>query len=539
MKFGEIPLDDAAGAILAHSLRLNKIAFKKGRVLTADDIAALRDAGVERLIAARLEQDDVAEDEAAARVADAVRGDGLRATAPFTGRVNLIAEAHGVAVIDAGLEALNRVDEAITIATLPRWERVAPKQIVATIKVIPFAAPAAAVEACERHAAAADSGLITVAPLREKRITLIQTFLPGTKTSILDKTDVVMHGRLHALGSALTGKKRCPHDTAALAVTIRAFGDRAVDILLIAGASAITDRRDIIPAAITENGGTIAHYGMPVDPGNLLMVGEIAGMPVVGLPGCARSPKFNGVDWVLQRLCADLPLTPADIMAMGIGGLLKEMPGRPQPRTAGRAQPEAPRAARIAALILAAGQSRRMGRINKLLQPVEGKPMVRWAIEAALASQAEPVLVVLGHQADAVRRALADERLTYVDNPDFADGISASLQRGVAAVGDDIEGAVVCLGDMPRIGAKQIDRLIAAFNPVEGREICVPTWHGKRGNPVLIGRRFFAEIQEISGDVGARHLIGQYPESTCDVEMGDDAVLIDIDTPQALDALSA
>ncbi len=367
MKFGEIPLDDAAGAILAHSVRRGGLTFKKGRVLSPDDIAALRDAKVDTVVAVRLDADDVAEDEAASRIADAIRGPGLRTTSAFTGRVNLVADTQGIAVIDPQLEALNLIHEATTVATVPRWELVDAKQIVATIKIIPFAAPAKVVAECEALARRVDGGMIRVAALQPKRIGLIQTHLAGTKASVLDKTRAVLETRLQTLGATLVGELRCDHTTAALTAAIAEMHGDAVDFLLVAGASAITDRRDVIPAAIVESGGAIDHFGMPVDPGNLLMVARIGETPVIGLPGCARSPKFNGIDWVLQRLCAELPLAAADIMAMGVGGLLKEMPGRPQPRTAGETRQAAPHAARIAALILAAGQSRRMGPLNKLL----------------------------------------------------------------------------------------------------------------------------------------------------------------------------
>jgi molybdenum cofactor cytidylyltransferase len=327
----------------------------------------------------------------------------------------------------------------------------------------------------------------------------------------------------------------------AVEAAIREMTRDGCDLLLMAGASAITDRRDVLPAALEGAGGTVAHYGMPVDPGNLLMLGRIGQVPAVGLPGCARSPKFNGVDWVLQRLCADIEMDAAHIMRMGIGGLLMEVP-RPQPRAGSADDVTAhtaavPYAPSVACIILAAGQSRRMGRINKLLAAIDGKPMVRWAAEAALASAARPVFVVLGHEADKVRAALASLDVTFVQNPDYAQGIAGSVKRGIAALPAGLDGAVVCLGDMPRIGAVQIDRLIAAYNPVEGRALCIPTWRGKRGNPVLIGKRFFAEMQALTGDVGARPLISQYPELTCEVAMEDDAVLVDIDTPQALEGL--
>ena len=538
MKFGEIPAAEAEGAILAHSVRAKGIAFKKGRVLTAEDVAALKQAGIAIVTGAQLEPGDVPEDTAATRVAEAVRGDHLTASAAFTGRVNLFADARGIAVIDRRIEELNRLHESITVATVGEWALVEPKQMVATIKIIPFSAPEAQVVACEKIARAAGA-MIRVAPLTAKTAALIQTTLPGTKDSVLDKSFAVMAERMEGLGGTLLHETRVPHETAAVEAAIREMANKGCDLLLMAGASAITDRRDVLPAALERAGGTVDHYGMPVDPGNLLMLGRLKGVPAVGLPGCARSPKFNGVDWVLQRLCADIPMDAAHIMRMGIGGLLMEVP-RPQPR-AGTAEETAaaPRAPSIACIILAAGQSRRMGTINKLLAAIDGKPMVRWAAEAALASAAAPVFVVLGHEAAKVRAALEDLNVTFIDNPDYAQGIAGSVKRGISALPRSADGVVICLGDMPRISAHQIDRLIAAYNPVEGRALCIPTWRGKRGNPVLIGKRFFPEMQAITGDVGARPLISQYPELTCEVAMEDDAVLVDIDTPQALQGLGS
>ncbi|MFO7482482.1 NTP transferase domain-containing protein, partial [Oceanibaculum nanhaiense] len=144
-----------------------------------------------------------------------------------------------------------------------------------------------------------------------------------------------------------------------------------------------------------------------------------------------------------------------------------------------------------------------------------------------------PLTVVTGHEAARVKAALPGD-LAFADNPDYAAGLSASLKAGIAALPADIDGVVVCLGDMPRISPAMIDRLIAAFDPVEGREICVPTYKGKRGNPVLWGRRFLPEMAALAGDVGAKHLIGAHADLVVEVEMDEKGVLIDIDTPDAL-----
>ena len=540
MKFGDIPLAEAEGAILAHSVREPGLVLKKGRRLGPDDVAALKAAGRRTVVAAVLESGDVHEDEAAGRLAAAVMGPNLTSSAPFTGRVNLFAETRGLAVIDRErLDRINRMDESITMATLPQFAPVEPKQMVATIKIIPFAAPESDLqlsEALARNDGA--EGVVRIAPYRPRKTGLVQTRLPGMKPSILDKTSQVTAARLDPMGMAIARDRRCEHVARTLAGEIRAMLSEGIELVLMVGASAITDRRDVLPEAIELAGGTVEHFGMPVDPGNLMLMGAVDGVPVLGLPGCARSPKLNGFDWVLQRLAADVPVTRTDIMAMGLGGLLTEIPSRPLPRAqAAKDSPAmaAPRAPSIAAIVLSAGQSRRMGARNKLLAEVDGTPMVVRAVDAALASQAGPVIVVTGHERDEVGAALAGRDVSFAHNPAFAEGISTSLKTGLDAVPDTADGAVICLGDMPLISAGLLDRLIAAYNPVEGRAIVVPTRAGKRGNPVLWDRRFFAEMHQVAGDVGARHLIGDYAELVAEVETEDAAVLTDIDTPEALD----
>ena len=323
MIFAELPLDQAEGAVLAHSVRLGRESFKKGRVLSAADIAALRAADKVSVVAARLDTDDLAEDAAAALVARAAAGANLAVAAAFTGRCNLVAERAGVVVVDRDrLDALNEVDEAVTLASLAPFDVVEPRQMVATIKIIPFAVPRAMAERCA--AIAAEGGpLLRVAAFQPRQVGLVQTRLPGTKPGVLDKTVEILNLRLAALGCPPVVERRCDHGEAPLAETIAALRRDGVEMILVSGASAITDRRDVIPAALTRLGGTVEHLGMPVDPGNLLMLGRLDDKPFLGLPGCVRSPKLNGFDWVLQRLMADLAVTRRDIVHMGAGGLLK------------------------------------------------------------------------------------------------------------------------------------------------------------------------------------------------------------------------
>jgi len=533
MIFAELPVDQCVGAILAHAQRGEGLALKKGRVLSAGDIETLRRAGKRTITVARLEADDVGEDAAAGGLGEAIAAAGLRVEAPFTGRVNIYAEQRGLLRIDiARIDAINEVDEAITLATLADYASVEPDQMIATVKIIPFAVKRAPLDAC--IAIARQGPVLSFHPFRPRKVALIQTELAAVKPSLLDKTAAVTNRRLAAMGNGEAIDLRAPHEPAALATRIKGAVAEGAGIVLVMGGSAIIDRRDVIPTAIEQSGGKVLQFGMPVDPGNLILLGEVGGKPVIGLPGCARTPKLNGFDWVLQRLMADIPVTARDLRHMGAGGLLNEIAARPQPRES-RPGVEA-RRARVAGIIMAAGQSSRMG-ANKLLMDDAGRPIVARVVEQALAAGLTEVIVVCGHQEEAMRAALAGLGVRFVSCPDFAEGMSASLRCGLKAVPADADAALVLLADMPRVGSQLLRRMIAAFNPTEGRAIVVPAHRGKRGNPVLWDRRFFDEMEQLAGDVGARHLIGEHAELVVEIEAEDNGILLDVDTPEAYRAL--
>lgn len=536
MIFGMTPVGAAEGAILAHAVHAKDATFKKGRKLTRADIAALQDCGVQEVMIARLEASDIAEDEAAGRIVRALSGADMRVGEAFTGRANLYAEKSGLAVIDSQrIAAANAVDEAITIATLQPYARVEPRQMLATVKIIPFGAPAAAVErVCT---ILGEAPAIRIAPFHARNAALISTYLSATKPSVLEKNRSALDDRLASFDSQIVFERRVPHDARALEGALREARGAGADPVLVFGASAITDRRDVIPAAIEAAGGSVEHFGMPVDPGNLLLLGTLDGAAVVGMPSCARSPKLNGFDFVLQRLMAGLAVGRAEIAAMGVGGLLTEIHTRPQPRD--RTPGSAPHAPKIGAVILAAGLSSRMGPRNKLVAQVGGKPLLRRVAEAATASAANPVVLVTGNDPEMIEAIVAGMPVTISRNADFRMGLSTSLIRGINALPDDCDGAVILLGDMPGVTAPLIDKLIAAFAPEEGRAICVATHRGKRGNPVLWGRQFFADIRRLEGDVGAKSVIAANQELVCDVEIESDAPLVDIDTPEELAAYVA
>jgi molybdenum cofactor cytidylyltransferase len=341
----------------------------------------------------------------------------------------------------------------------------------------------------------------------------------------MDKTRRLLDERLRAAGASVMREERVAHDAGAVAKALTDLTKEGAELLIAFGASAVVDADDVIPAAIRKAGGKVERVGMPVDPGNLLVLGAIGERPVIGAPGCARSPKENGFDWVLQRLLAGLPVTSGDIAGMGVGGLLSEIASRPQPR--------AGNAPRIAALLLAAGSSRRMGAGNKLTATIDGRPLVRIAAEAALSSNAESLTVVTGHMRGEVEAALAGLEYGGAHNPDFAGGLSTSLRTGLAALPPDIDGVVVLLADMPGITSVAIDRLIRAF--ADGR-VVVPTFEGQRGNPVIWPRRFFPDLMEVTGDVGGRQVLEAHRQEVAEVELGAE-IALDVDTPAALAAV--
>ena len=482
------------------------------------------------------------EDIAADRLAQPMVSPLLARTRAATGRVNLTAEVPGLLRVNSAMiNRLNTIDESLTIGTLPDFSVVAPRDLVATVKIIPFAVPGNVLAVAEALVRQAGSPL-TLHPFHHLKVGLVVTELPGLKDSVTEKTIAATEERITQLTGSLLPPLHTPHEEAPIAKALETLIAQGADLLLVVGASAVVDKRDVGPMGIVGAGGEILHFGMPVDPGNLICLGRIGSRPALVLPGCARSPKLNGIDFVLTRLFAGLPMGPAEIMKMGVGGLLKEIDTRPLPREKAPTTQRigaAPRSApTIAAVILGAGRSRRMAPHNKLLVTDRtGKTMIARVVDNILSSKARPVLVVTGHQAEQVQHALGGRPVRYVHAPDYAEGLAASLKAGIAAVPEECAAALVCLGDMPLVTGRMIDRLLSAYDPDEGRLIVLPTFRGKQGNPMLWDREFFPEILEITGDSGARFLLGQHLELVAEVEMADDAVLRDFDTTESLTTL--
>ncbi len=525
MKFGSVSPADALGAVLAHATDVDGARWAKGRQLTASDIARLEAAGIAAITVARPDPGDIPEDEAAARLAAVLEGAGLRTAAPLHGRCNITAAFAGLFDCDAAaVTALNLIDERITLATLAPRSRVMAGDIVATVKIIPYAVPESLLTA------ALNAG----APMRLHGFTprdavLIHTRLSGTESNpkAEAKATRVTAARLSALGGKLTASSSCPHDTDALALALRDHLASKADLLLIAAASATSDSDDIVPAAIRRAGGSVLRTGMPVDPGNLLVLGQLENRWVIGLPGCARSPKRNGIDLLLEQLAAGLPVDAAQIASWGVGGLLGEAE-RPEPRAVVQG-------GTTGAIVMAAGRASRMGGPHKLLEILGGRPVIAHIIDSLAAAGLPPPIVVLGHEADAVRAAIGTRPAQYVVAEDAALGLSQSIRAGIGAIPADWEAVLLCLGDMPGISPATLRCLADA--PAPAGSVVIPVTGGRRGNPLRWGRAFFADLARLEGDIGGKALLGSV--SPVEIDVADPGIWFDIDTPAALEQARA
>ena len=535
MIFGDVPVSEAEGAVLAHSVSCSGTRLPKGRRLSSADLALLRAEGLTSVLAVRLEDGDLGEDEAAARLAGALKGSFLRLSPASTGRVNVHATENGMFVADkAVVDRFNRIDPAITIACLADHAAVLAGDMVATIKIIPLAVAGAAVDAAATVFVQAPP--FAIKPYTPHTVTLVATQLPSLKSSVMDKTARLLTQRLAPSGSRLAEEIRTAHTATAVAAAMTrtlATDVAGPRMIILFGASAVSDPGDVVPQAIRLAGGTVERVGLPVDPGNLLVLGYIGGVPVVGAPGCARSPKENGFDWILARLLVGQRPSAEEMTGLGVGGLLMEIPSRPLPRETSTA---APAPLSVVVVLLAAGRASRMGVSgqHKLLAEFDGMPLVRRSAQIALAAEPDGLVTVTGFRHEEIAERLGGLALETVYNPDYASGMASSLRTGLAApLARDADGVLVMLADMPAVTSAHLAALISAFRDAGGRAIIRAVSDGKRGNPVVLPRTTFSALMKLEGDVGARQIIETSGLEVVDIDIGT-AAHLDVDTPEAV-----
>jgi len=498
MIFGKVPVNRAEGVILAHSHQTSGGKIRKGQFLNDTHIAMLQADGIPEIVGVTLTDDDAHEDAAATAIAQALLGSCLRQSVASTGRVNVSG------------------------------------QIVATVKIIPYGVP---LTILSKALDTIDISAVSVHPTTPRKACLIQTQLPSIKTATLEKTRQITENRLLQRQCNLLSEQRPTHAIDTVTQALHDAQSQHPDWILIFGASAISDRSDTIPSAIVNAGGTLERLGMPMDPGNLLLLGRIEHAVVIGMPGCARSARHNGVDRVLDRLACGATVDGRWIARLGVGGLLKEIVDRPRPRVIPKKTPV------VSGLLLAAGSSTRFGEKNKLLAGWQGKALIQHSVQALAQSNVATITVVTGHEHEQVEQAVLNSdcnktTLRFVHNEAFATGMASSVVRGFSSLIES-DAVVVCLGDMPNVSNQIINTLVNAFLQNPSKAIYIPVYNGQRGNPVLIARRLFDSVLSLQGDTGARALAKQFSDSTLEVVIEDVAVRQDVDTVSDLDHLDS
>ena len=530
MIFGEFPIQECKDSILAHTLKLPQKTIKKGSIIGDNEIELIEKSNLEKIWVAKLEPNDLHENDAATMLANSLSNEYCKAETAFTGRVNLFSTAPGVFCPNTDkINELNSVDSAVTLATLAAFTPVLAGKMVATVKIIPFAVDQQLVQRVINLLDSANDTL-QIVPYKSHKIGVISTILPSLKESVINKTLTNLESRLSGTDSKINWDLRIPHTIEEITKNIEYLYKEHADLIIIFGATAITDSADVIPTAIENSGGTVLQFGLPVDPGNLLLFAQNGQLKIIGAPGCARSPKENGFDWVLHRTLAGIEIQPSMLTGLGVGGLLMDIMSRPVPRLDKETNIENPK---IAAIILAAGKSSRMGESNKLIAEIDKTPLVRICVENVQNSKVDSTTVITGHMAEEISKILADCEVTILENQNFASGLSSSLSLGVESLPPDVDAVLVMLADMPFVQSNHINKIFDSYDPSNGIHIVVPTANGKRGNPVLWSRRYFNELCQIKGDIGARSLIEANSESVLEIEIGE-PVRFDIDTPELL-----
>ncbi|WCL53212.1 NTP transferase domain-containing protein [Gimibacter soli] len=517
MDFEDRAPADAIGWQLAHSLPFPGGKLTKGHLLTDADIDRMGNTARTPVGVFRLGPDDCGEDDAATRIAATLAGAGVRAAAPVHGRVDLFAAADGLLQLPTDQpQGLGGYPTAL--ATLSPSAPVKAGDKVASLKVIPFGLPSRDVKALAAAAAA-----LQVAPFKPFRAALLNADAPGG-----EKLVKVTDARLAAAAGALAVHADCGFDKASLADALAKASTASPDVILIAGKAAITDARDIVPAALVAAGGEVLQLGLAVDPGNLLMLGKLGNSLVIGMPGCARSPARNGLDLVLERFAARLPLDPAALSTLGAGGLLEPGRGRIEV-TSSNAEP------RIAAIVLAAGSARRAGGVNKLTSRLNGEPVLARSIRkiSEPIKNKDNIIVITGHDSASSGAIAVAEGVVAIHNPAHAEGMSTSLKAGLAAL-PECDWFLVALGDMPFVRADTIKALINAGEDDPTAEIIAPLFAGRRGHPVLWRADLKAELMQVEGDKGGKAVMAAHEAGVLEVPVDDPGILIDLDTPELL-----
>ncbi len=531
MKFEKIKTTDAIGTVLGHTHRLKtdqgiSQRLSKGTLLNAKHIDMLLQAEVDSVMVAVLETDDILENSAVERLARLFQGAGVGVESPRQGRCNLYALHRGVLDYDVSLiHRLNALDWRVGMA-IEYGGVIEAGTVFASIKVIPYAVPRSVLDAWELELKSGSG--VEMYPLRRRHVALIVSQHSDQPSSIQRIVDV-HRSRIEGLGSQIDRVCRCEHTVASIAQSLQSVVTEGWDLVLFYGATAVVDVDDVLPLAIRSVGGEVERVGMPVEPGNMLLLGRMLECPIIGVPRCAQHIQQSGLDLVLARALSGASLSSVDISRLGVGGYLKNNPSTVVPKEPGH---------KIGAVVLMAGLSSRMKGANKLSMSIptpdeDGHTTVAvQTVKGILSAGYAPVVVVTGHQETEIRELLQGLPVRFVHNPAFADGMGTSIAKAFSVL-SGWDAGLLALGDMPFVSPTILKEMYQ--RSMESPEhIVVPVHNGRRGHPIVFPSSLFAELQQCTGDVGARSVLQSHQDIIERVNVSDTSIFWDVDTEDLL-----
>ena len=540
MQFGEFPVYDALGIELTHPVKCQEITLKKGHILTSSDIGKLQYAGIKSVVGVRLSSEDILPETAADILLKTMAGDYLRYTLPDeNGYSEIFADIDGVFVFDR--ERLNRLNdhsENISLMAVQPNLPVYKGQFVANLRLFGPAIQAATLN--EAVTKISGTGpLLKVAPYAFCKIGFIQTITDKTHVQPQNPND--LEKRFGAYGFNVVYHDLCEHNSVQVEKAVRDAIDAQAEIVLVESPFPPLHRDDVVPKGFKEAAGDIDRLGWPMDMGLSLVIGHKNDIKLLGY--CAEDADQPAFD-ILMRFLATKSLPDTSVIPeLALNGInLTRLTKRITPQQTENSIHigSVSDSEKIAVVILAAGSSRRMIGSNKLLESLNGLPMIEHVVRSALSSQADYVAVVTGHDAKFIEKRLEKYDVKIVRNPDYVSGVLGSIRLGLAVLPPDIAGAVVLPADMPAFTEEYIDKLIEAFDFKAKRPpVVMPSFNSVRHNPVLWPRDLFKVVKIIPEDSHWTPALVEHSDYIKEVVLKDDLPLTDINTHGDLEKYKA
>lgn len=517
---------ESQGYILFHSVFINKGRIRKGKIINANDIKLMSASGIEELYVGSMEKGEIDENSASRIIGQAILSDNFSMSPTFSGKTNITSKYDGLFEIkENNVRKLNEISSNIAISSLNNHDIVYRGDHVLSVKSISYAIKYSDVNNIVSFLS--NENLINLKEFKPLKFGIIYSHSINEKNTLIAKTKKSIETRIRDYNSSIMFECTTNHDFNSLKESIKKLSLMDLDVVLLFLSSSVSDYNDIVPQIIIQLGGKITSFGMPVDPGNLTLSATLGKTNLIAAAGSARSDALNGLDWHLNCLHAGVVVNEKMVNSLGVGGLLKDIDFAIKRKKISKTIMT--KKANIAAVVLSAGQSKRMGEKNKLLLKVNGKSIIKNYIDNITKSNISEVIVVTGHESEDIMLELKNYNLKFVFNEKYKDGLSTSLRAGIKSLGKKIDAVMICLPDMPLIGIYEINKLIEFYNPSIGNEICIATSNQQRGNPVLWDKSYFNELMNIKGDKGGRDLLSNFLDKSVEVDLGE-AVAFDIDT---------